>query len=130
MDLQGAVDPSEVPGLINASTAVVLSSDHEGLPMIVLEASQLGRPVVGTDVGGMREAVASGITGELVPREDPGTLAEAILKTISNPTHAESLGAAAVAHIDRLFSLRACADQYEALYHDVLAQSQGEEKSA
>ena len=58
--------------LMAASDLVVLSSDHEGLPIVVMEALALGRPVVATAVGGLPEAVGDGRGGLVVPPRDPG----------------------------------------------------------
>ena len=79
----------------SAADVFVSPSWAESFPYTVLEAMALGRPVVATDVGGVREAVVHGRTGLLVPRQDPAALAEAVLALISDRGRAERLGAAA-----------------------------------
>jgi len=86
---------SDGPSLIARAQAVVLSSDHEGLPVVVMEALALGRPVVSTSVGGVPEAVRDGVEGLLVPPRDPAALAAAMVRLGSDPELAERLAAGA-----------------------------------
>ncbi|CAN5884008.1 glycosyltransferase [soil metagenome] len=70
---------SDVPALMARADALVLSSDHEGLPVAVMEAMALARPVVATRVGGIPEAVRDGSEGLLVAPRDPAALAAAMV---------------------------------------------------
>ena len=72
----GRVD--DMPALMNAADALVLSSVVEGLPMALLEAAASGLPAVATDAGGVREAILDGHTGFITPPRDPAALAEAM----------------------------------------------------
>ncbi len=67
----------DVPDLLAAADVMVLTSDWEGLPLAVLEAMAAGRPVVATDVGGVRD-VLSGGAGLVVPPGDPAAVAKAL----------------------------------------------------
>src|SRR5262249_32078601 len=58
---------SDVPGLMTAADIVVLASHEEGFPNAVIEAMAAGRPVIGTRVGGVAEAIVDGETGIVVP---------------------------------------------------------------
>jgi glycosyltransferase involved in cell wall biosynthesis len=73
----------------------VQPSRSEILPMAILEAMAVGLPVVATGVGGVTDLVDHGVTGLLVPPEDPGQLAEAILKLVRDPDMAIRMGSAA-----------------------------------
>lgn len=73
-----SLDPSDVPNFIRASDVIIIPSLNEGLPNIAKEALACGRPVLGTNVGGIPEAVEDGKTGVLVPPNDPKALADGI----------------------------------------------------
>jgi glycosyltransferase involved in cell wall biosynthesis len=69
----------DVPDLLAAADGLVLASRWEGLPNVVMEAMAAGLPVVATSVGGTAELVDDGVTGRLVPADDPAALAAALL---------------------------------------------------
>jgi len=72
----------------------VLPSRSEGFSNAIVEAMATSLPVVATDVGGNAEAVKDGISGFLVPSDDPGALSAAILLLLSDPLRAKAMGAA------------------------------------
>ena len=86
---------ADAPALIGRSDAVVLSSDHEGHPVVVMEALAVGRPVVSTDVGGIAEAVRHDREGILVARRDPVALGDAMVALHRDPQRYQRLAAAA-----------------------------------
>jgi glycosyltransferase involved in cell wall biosynthesis len=103
----------------------VLPSHTEGLPLTVLEAMAAGKPVVGTTVGGIPEAVRHGETGLLVPPQEPGRLAEAVITLLKDPVLATSMGEAGRTRAQEVFSLETEARQTRAVYdHVVGAQRQ------
>jgi glycosyltransferase involved in cell wall biosynthesis len=71
----------------------------EVLPIAVLEAMATGVPVVATDVGGTRELIEPGVTGMLVPPDDPAALAAAIVAVLDDPALADRLRLAAFARV-------------------------------
>ena len=81
-----------MPDLIAASDAVALLSEAEALPMSILEAMALGRPVVTSDVGGAGEAVADGETGIVVPAGDIAAAAAALASLAADPARARAMG--------------------------------------
>lgn len=80
-----------IPDWIAAADALVLASDREGTPTILVEALAMGVPVVATAVGGIPDLVGS--AGELVPPGNPQALADAIARTLAAPPSAEALQA-------------------------------------
>jgi glycosyltransferase involved in cell wall biosynthesis len=74
---------SDVPQRLARMTSLVLTSDHEGLPMTAIEALALGVPVVAHAVGGLPELLnaAGPNAGVLVPSQDPHALADAVERT-------------------------------------------------
>jgi len=113
----------DIPALMDAADAYVMSSAWEGMPMVLLEAAATGLPIVATDVGGNSEVVIDGKTGFLVPPKDPEALAQVMVRLMDLPQEERRrVGEAARQHIVANYSLDHVVDQWEALYRDCLAQ--------
>ncbi|MEM8857428.1 MAG: glycosyltransferase family 4 protein [Chloroflexota bacterium] len=125
VEFLGRIDHSEVPDMLNQATVLVLSSDFEGLPIAALEAHQMGRPIVSTDVGGMGELVIHGETGLLVKKGDVVGFADALSSVLQNREMTESFGEAAKQHVKIKFSMEECAAKYNDIYR-ALGQPTGE----
>ena len=110
----------DVPRFLAAMDLFVLPSHTEGLPLTVLEAMAAGRPVIGTAVGGIPEAVRHGETGFVVPPRDPRRLAQAAVDVLANPALAKSMGEAGRATVREAFTLDREARQTRAQYCRVL----------
>jgi glycosyltransferase involved in cell wall biosynthesis len=109
----------DMPALLDAADGFVLASAWEGMPLAVGEAMAMEKPVVATDVGGVRELV--GEAGWIVPAKSPEGLAESMLALMrSTPEVRASQGHAARQRIQEKFSIEAKADEWEALYRGVL----------
>ena len=112
---------SDVPDLMRAADAYVMSSAWEGLPMVLLEASAAHLPIVATDVGGNADIVLAERSGVLVPAHDPAALASAMRRVMALPTDTRAAwGSAAAAHVDRHFRLERVVDVWESLYEECL----------
>jgi glycosyltransferase involved in cell wall biosynthesis len=85
---------SDVLELVAAAGAVCLPSEAEAMPMSLLEAMALGRPVIATDVGGNAELVRHGETGYLLRPGDGPAVARAMAELAADPAHGEEMGAA------------------------------------
>lgn len=108
--------------LLEAADAFVLSSAWEGMPLALGEAMAMEKPVVATDVGGVRELLWA--CGSLVPPKDPRALATAMLEVMHIPEEDRStLGRAARARIEHYFNMDDKADEWESLYRTVCAGS-------
>ena len=108
--------------ILAALDLFVMPSLAEGLGVAALEAMACGLPVVASAVGGLRDLVADGTTGLLVPSSDPVALAEAISKLASEPNLRAAMGAAGRARVADHFSLEAMAQRTLTLYRDCLAR--------
>lgn len=75
-----------------AAVVVVPSRWYENQPMVILEAAAAGRPVVATNLGGLPELVEPGVTGWLVPHDDPTALADALRDATADPDRSHELG--------------------------------------
>lgn len=79
VELLGWLDRSAIEGVLQQADMVVMPSRWEGFGLAALEAMRAGKPVVATRVGGLPEIVEDGVTGRLVPPEDPVALRHALL---------------------------------------------------
>ena len=104
--------------VMSAFDLFTLSSEHEGLPVAVMEALALGLPVVATAVGGLPEAVDDGVEGRLVPPHRPELLADAIIAVAEDPALRARMSAAASRRAQD-FNAAAAARQLEAIYREV-----------
>ena len=100
---------------------VVAPSREEGAGWAVLEAMALGKAVVASDVGGLREVVEDGRTGWLVPPGDSRALADRMLALIHDPGMRRRMGDAGRARASAHFSSEQMATRTAAVYREVLA---------
>jgi glycosyltransferase involved in cell wall biosynthesis len=98
--------------------AVVLTSRNEGSPVALTEAMASARPVVSTDVGGVRELV--GAAGLLAPVDDADGLAAGVLRLLSSPDLAGDLGRRARARVISTYSEGRLVADMAALYARLL----------
>lgn len=98
-------------------------SRTEGLPNAILEELAAGLPVVATDVGGTSLLVESGVTGTLVPPNDPVAMAEAITTMASGTADRARMSASARSRAEA-FSWALCVATYEDLFNRLVAQGQ------
>jgi glycosyltransferase involved in cell wall biosynthesis len=117
IDLLGS--RGDVPDLIAACDALALLSEAEALPMSILEAMALGRPVVTSDVGGAGEAVTDGETGILVAPGDTAAAAAALAALAADPARAQAMGERGRARQRERFDGKAMVDGYWRALHEV-----------
>lgn len=109
----------DLPALLDAADGFVLASAWEGMPLVLAEAMAMKKPVVATDVGGVRELV--GEAGCIVPVRDPQALGDAMTSMMQMSSEERTAqGCAARERIVQRFSMDARADEWERLYEDVL----------
>lgn len=96
---------------------VVLSSISEGLPFTVLEAMACGKPNIGTEVGGVGEAI--GETGLVVPPRRPVELAEACIALLTDHERRRALGRAARRRALELFTTARAVESFDVIYRDL-----------
>jgi glycosyltransferase involved in cell wall biosynthesis len=99
--------------------AVMLVSDHEGLPMVLLEAAVLGVPIVARAVGGIPEFMASVDKGVLIDNADPKVIATQLLRANLGGMH--TLPATQANPALASYSIEVTSERYLALYRDVIA---------
>lgn len=117
----GEVSPSEIPELINSTFLVIIPSIEEEQSSIVsLQAGILGRPVVASNVRGLREVIIDNLTGLLVCKNDHNDLANKILFLLRNPKIAENLGKSARKRVSSDYNFDKCLNKYEKIYNSII----------
>jgi glycosyltransferase involved in cell wall biosynthesis len=113
---------SDVGNLIASSDLVALSSDTEGVPIILRETAALGRPAVATRAGATAELVEDGVTGLVCERDDETGFADALSGLLADPERRSQMGEAARRGFERNgLSMTEVANRYESLYREALA---------
>jgi glycosyltransferase involved in cell wall biosynthesis len=110
----------DVASILGASDVVVMPSRSEGLPLVLLEALALGRPVVASRVGGVPDLVRHGDTAWLIPPDDPAPLAEGILALLRDPDQAALIGRAGSRSVEMQCSPERAARRLAAMYRAVV----------
>lgn len=116
----GWVRGADKQRLLDDATVYALPSYNEGLPMGVLEAMEAGLPVVSTPIGGIPDAVTSGVEGTLVQPGDVPALAQALKHLLTQPDVARTQGLAARRKVREHFSHLAVEPQLQSVYADAL----------
>jgi glycosyltransferase involved in cell wall biosynthesis len=115
---------SDIPALMNAADACVLSSTQEAMPMTLLEAAATGLPAVTTDVGGTSEITQHEVTGFLVPPSNPVALADAMLRLSElSPATRSRMGEQARRQVTASFGLDHVLGQWEQVYREMLVRN-------
>jgi glycosyltransferase involved in cell wall biosynthesis len=102
-----------------AGHVVVLTSISEGLPFTVIEAMACGRPNIGTEVGGVAEAI--GDTGLVVPPRRPAELARACVTLLTDRERRQALGKAARERVLELFTIGRAVATFNEIYCSLAA---------
>ena len=110
----------DVPALMAASDACVMSSLWEGLGLVFLEAMATGLPVLATRVSAVPEVVVDGETGVLVPPSDVEALAQAMLRLAADREACLRMGARGRERVRALFAQDRMIDETLAVYREVL----------
>ena len=112
---------TDVPALLAAMDCFVLASTRtEGVPQSLLQAAAAGIPLVASRIGGIPEVVEDGVTGLLVPPENPAALAAAIEQTLADPAAAAARARAARKRAEERFSHSVAMTRLLALYDELL----------
>jgi glycosyltransferase involved in cell wall biosynthesis len=117
---------SDVPRLLSASDVFALTSHNEANPVSILEAMSVGRPVVTTNVGSIREVVVDGHNGFLVAPGDSEQLTNRIVGLLEDPLRCQEMGAAARETVVAGWSVDNMVRNYERLIATVFAQKTGQ----
>jgi glycosyltransferase involved in cell wall biosynthesis len=108
------VSPEQIPEILAGTDLMVLTSEVEGFPMVVLEALAMGVPVISYDVGDVRSVVQSGVNGFIIPPQQHELLVQKVSEVLSDESMLEGLRKRArVVLIERGFTLERMIKQYQ-----------------
>jgi glycosyltransferase involved in cell wall biosynthesis len=110
---------NDVYDVLRAMDVLLLCSDCEGIPMVMLEAMALGVVVVSRKVGGIPEVIRDGINGILVPSDSPEELGRACMSVFADPYARANLAKAACDEIHRQYSADVNAESMLKLYRSI-----------
>jgi glycosyltransferase involved in cell wall biosynthesis len=103
--------------VLAACDVFVLSSVREGNPTVVLEAMSMRRPIVATEVGGVREQIDEGESGIVVPPRDGGRLADGVCRILTmTPESRIRMVEAARSHVERVYDIQRVTRDYLRLF--------------
>ena len=108
--------------LMQTFDCFVQTSHFEGMPMALLEAMALNKPIVATAVGGVPEVVEDGVCATLLASREPQDLSDALVSVAGDPVVRQRIGDAGRQRYERNFTAAAMVSQYEQLYDHYLAR--------
>lgn len=118
---KGRVEPEALPQYYHAMDVLAMPSQWEGFGLTAAEAMAAGKPVVGTDVPGLREVVEDAVTGFLVPVGDAEALARKLCVLLSDESQAREMGLKGRNRVQALFDVTCCSDKWVRAYEELLA---------
>jgi glycosyltransferase involved in cell wall biosynthesis len=113
-------DERERADIVRASDIALLPSYGEALPMALIEASACARPVVATDVGGVREVVSDGVGGTLIPPGEITAIADAVIELLQDPQLGARMGQAGRVLVQERFDMYSWARQLGDIYAEAM----------
>ncbi len=109
--------------LMSAMDVFLMTSQFEGLPIALLEAMSLGKPVVSTRVGGIPEVLVDGEAGLLAPVGAIDELSNCVERLLGDPALRARLGNAGAARVEAEYHVRRRVEAIETLYHEVIREA-------
>ncbi|MDQ6830246.1 MAG: glycosyltransferase family 4 protein [Gemmatimonadota bacterium] len=120
VDIRYSPTIEELIALYQSASCLALSSDEEGLGIVILEAMASGLPVVATGCGGPDDVVIEDGTGYLVPVKDAAAMAERLAHVLSSAPLRARLGAAGRERAVREYSIAAAGRRFLDAYDTLL----------
>jgi len=120
INFAGRKDGAELLGYYKEADIFVLSSEREGMPLVLLEAMAMGLPVVATNVTGNRDVIKDGQNGLLVPYNDTKAFREALTK-IKSDSKLYSTMSRTARNMAARYSWNRISELFDLIYHEVLS---------
>ncbi|MGB9679516.1 MAG: glycosyltransferase [Thermoanaerobacteraceae bacterium] len=121
VELLGSVDNNNMPDLFNKCDIIIIPSINVSNVEVAtsigaIEAMACGKPVIASNIGGLREIIIDGYNGFLVPEKDPEAIAEKIKYIILNPELSKEIGQNARKTVEEKFSTEIAIKKYYDVY--------------
>jgi glycosyltransferase involved in cell wall biosynthesis len=113
---------ADIPELLSMTDISVLPSHSEGMSNSILESMAMSKPVLATNVGGNSQLVVDGVTGILVPPQDPEAMAAGLLELLNDPQRAWKMGQEGRKRVEADFDICVTAGKMEELYETLLTE--------
>lgn len=114
---------NDICKIIREMDILVCSSLTEAFPRVVLEGMAMKKPVIGSDIGGIPEAIVDGETGYLVPPGDVDELANRLERLSANQELRQDMGTKARERVERKFSFEDGTKEIANLYRELVERS-------
>ncbi len=111
---------NDIKDVLASVDTFVMPSLMEGLPVVLLEAMAMMKPIVATKIEGIREVLENGLTGLLVSPKDPQVLSEAIVDLLIHKDKARQMGLAARKVVEERFGVDIMVQKVEGVYEELL----------
>ncbi|MCQ1535097.1 glycosyltransferase family 4 protein [Methanosarcina sp. KYL-1] len=119
----GFVSQNEVHEAYNAASLVVVPSIWmENSPLVVYESMAYGKPVIGSNIGGIPDLITDGESGFLVEPQNSDQIAERIIYLLSNDDLRRNFGNNAISLLHKNFTLESHVEKLERIYESLLAK--------
>jgi len=119
---KGRVEPEVLPRYYHIVDVLAVPSHWEGFGLAAAEAMAAGRPVVGTNVPGLREVVEDDVTGFLVPADEPSLLAQRLVTLLSDHSLRARMGRRGIERVERFFDVAQFNTKWLDAYATILAR--------
>lgn len=122
VNFTGLLNAKDLCRLYQESDIFILLSFYENLALVYLEANACSVPVIGSDVGGTREAIEDGVSGFIVPLDDENIIYEKTKLLLSDTALRQKMGNAGKKRVDEKFSLDTLGKNFEKLLNGLKAE--------
>ena len=117
---RGFIPQNELPAIYSQFNIACYLSNSESFGVSAIEAMACNCPVIASDADGFKEVIKDGITGIIVPKQNPQATADAIQKFIDNPDLSRTMGEAGREHVSRLYQWKENVNTMISIYKSVL----------
>ncbi|SCA63985.1 hypothetical protein SCG7086_BM_00050 [Chlamydiales bacterium SCGC AG-110-P3] len=115
---------NDMPGALRECDIFCMPTYYpEGIPMALLQAASMGKPLIVTDVPGCREVVKDQETGLLIPPRDPEALAKAIIQLLESPQLCSTLSSSVREHIEGCHREELHHERYLSIYRTLIKET-------